>query len=207
MTELSNAVREEFLIETEEGLRQHYKQPSEMAVLKQIDRLDGYCRQMIAASPLVVLATCGSKGMDCSPKGDTPGFVQVLDDKTALIPDRPGNNRTDSLRNIVENPVVGIIFFIPGWSDTFRVNGRARISVDPDLLARFPDEKRPPKAVIVVEVEEAFLHCGRALHFADLWNPDKFVEEGRLPNLADAVKSHVGYSTNAMAGADSPTHA
>ena len=185
---------EEGSVRTLDDLHAHYKEPVELVVLKQIDRLDEYCRQFIAASPFLVLATCGPAGVDCSPKGGEPGFVQVLDSETLLIPDHLGNNRVDSLRNIVQNPKAGIIFFIPGCPEAFRVSGAATVSLHSELLARFSEDGRPPKSVIVVHVEEAFLHCGRAIRSADLWNPDKVLAQEQLPDLAAALKAHVSYS-------------
>ena len=199
---MTDQLGEEGFVRTLDELRGHYREPVDLVVLKQIDRLDDYCRQFIAASPFLVLATYGPTGVDCSPKGGEPGFVQVLDDETLLIPDRPGNNRTDSLGNIIQNPKAGIIFFIPGCLEAFRISGDAAVSVDSGLLARFPDEARPPRSVIVVHVEEAFLHCGRAIHSADLWNPDKVLAQEQLPDLAAALKAHVGYSRTKRANTD-----
>ena len=135
-------------------------------VLKQTDRLDEYCRQFIAVSPFLVLTTCGPAGVDCSPKGGESGFVQVLDNETLLIPDHTGNNRMDNLRNIAHKPKAGVIFFVPWCPEAFRVRG-PRPSLHCELLAKFSEDGRPPKSVIVVHVEEAFLDCGRANRSAD----------------------------------------
>ena len=127
---------------------------------KEIDHVDGVGRAFIAASPFLILATGSSQGLDCSPKGDKPGFVQVEDDgRTLLIPDRRGNNRIDSLKNLVEDPRIGLIFLVPGANETYRVNGRARVSVDPVLKQRFAVDGKEPTTVIVVSVEQAFQHC------------------------------------------------
>jgi PPOX class probable FMN-dependent enzyme len=152
-----------------EDLAAIYKAPLETAVAKQTDRLTAPGRAFIAASPFLILATGTAAGIDCSPKGDAPGFVAVLDDRTLLIPDRPGNNRIDGMKNLIENPQVGIIFMVPGSDITFRVNGRAKISVDPALLERCKANGKLPRCVMVVAVDEAFPHCPKAFARADLW--------------------------------------
>lgn len=169
-----------------------YDRPSERVRLKQIDRLDVHCRAFIAASPFLILATGGASGADCSPRGDRPGFVVVEDDVTLLLPDRRGNNRIDSLRNVVENPAVGLIFLVPGVHETLRVNGRARISVDPALLARFAMDGKAPKTVLVITVQEAFIQCARALVRSDLWNPERHVRRAELPSLGTVLAAHTG---------------
>ena len=176
-----------------------YDAPSERVRLKQIDRLDAHCRAFIAASPFLILATCGSSGADGSPRGDRPGFVEVADDTTLLLPDRRGNNRIDSLRNIVENPAVGLIFLVPGVHETFRVNGRARISVDPALLARFAVDGKAPKTVLVITVQEAFIQCARALVRSDLWNPARHVRRDELPSIGTILAAHTGGKVDAAA--------
>jgi uncharacterized protein len=184
--ELSNTVTEV------EQLRAVYDRPIERSLRKQLDHIDALSRRFIAASPFVVLATCGPSGIDCSPRGDHPGFVQVADDKTLLLPDRRGNNRLDSLTNIVENSAVGLIFFVPGMTETFRVNGRARVSTDPLLLEQFTVAGKAPKAVLVITVEEAFVHCARALVRADLWNPEKFASRAEVPTIGQMLEAHTG---------------
>jgi PPOX class probable FMN-dependent enzyme len=176
-----------------------YDAPSERVRLKQIDRLDEHCRAFIAASPFLILATCGSAGADGSPRGDHPGFVEVADDTTLLLPDRRGNNRIDSLRNIVENPAVGLIFLVPGVHETFRVNGRARISTDPALLARFAVDGKAPKTVLVIAVQEAFIQCARALVRSDLWNPARHVHRDELPSIGTILAAHTGGKVDAAA--------
>ena len=173
-----------------EELAELYDPPSERAVLKQIDHLDAHCRAFVAASPFVLLSTCGRVGADCSPRGDDPGFVEVLDERTLLLPDRRGNNRLDSLRNVLENPAVGLLFLVPGVGETLRVNGRARISRDPALRARFVVRGKPPATVLVVHVEEAFLQCAKALVRSGLWDPARQVERSRLPSLGTVLAAH-----------------
>ncbi|HET8729395.1 MAG TPA: pyridoxamine 5'-phosphate oxidase family protein [Alphaproteobacteria bacterium] len=181
------------MIQSIEELTRHYAPPRETVILKQVDRLDEHCRAFIDASPLVMLATSSpSHGVDCSPRGDQPGFVEVADDKTLLLPDRRGNNRIDSLRNIVENPAVGLLFLVPGVTNTFRVNGRARISVDPVLLARFAVNGKPPKSVLVITVDEAFIQCARALIRSELWNPARHIDRASLPSAGTVLAAHTG---------------
>jgi uncharacterized protein len=147
-----------------------YQQPTQRVLDKEIDYINEAGRAFIAASPFLVLATAGANGLDCSPKGDMPGFVQVSEDGLSLlIPDRRGNNRIDSLKNLVEDPRIATIFFVPGANETYRVNGRARVSADPDLRRRFEVQGREPATVIVVAVEQAFQHCPKALIRSDLW--------------------------------------
>ena len=160
---------DDFKIATLEGLAAIYKPPQDNALRKVTDHVTEPGRAFIAASPFLILATVGEGGLDCSPKGDLPGFVQVSDGRTLLIPDRPGNNRIDGMRNLVVNPQVGIIFMVPGANETYRVNGKATISVDPALLSRFLVGAKPPRTVLVVKVEEAYSHCPKALVRSNLW--------------------------------------
>mgnify|MGYP005998693761 FL=1 len=136
---------------------------------------------LIAASPFAVLATAGPEGLDCSPRGDQPGFVRVADPRTLILPDRRGNNRIDSLRNIVRDPRVALLFLIPGSGTTLRVNGRAVISADPDLLASFSVDGHAPRTAIVITVEEIYFQCARAIIRAKLWDPDTRVDPESLP--------------------------
>ncbi|HEX2189149.1 MAG TPA: pyridoxamine 5'-phosphate oxidase family protein [Longimicrobiaceae bacterium] len=183
-------VDERHLIASLDELTAIYDPPSERAVLKQIDRLDEHCAAFIAASPFLLMATCGSRGADCSPRGDRPGFVEVADERTILLPDRRGNNRIDSLRNVVENPALGLLFLVPGVNETLRVNGRARISRDPALKERFAVEGRTPTTVLVVSVEEAFVQCAKALVRSDLWNPAGRAPRSTLPSLGTMLAAH-----------------
>lgn len=179
-----------FITSTEE-LADFYDPPSEMVMKKQIDYLDEKCRDFLAASPFFLLATFGDSGADCSPRGDGPGFVGISDGgKTLLIPDRAGNNRIDSLRNIVEKPNVGLLFLVPGITYTLRVNGKARLSVEPELLDRFAVKGKTPRSVIVVSVEEAYTQCARALLRADLWNPEKLAERDAVPTMGAMLAAH-----------------
>ena len=171
-------------IDSTAALRALYGQPGERAVAKEQARLDEHTRAFIAHSPFLVLGTAGADGRcDVSPKGDAPGFVHVLDDQHLAIPDRLGNNRLDGLRNVVENPHVGLIFFIPGREDTLRVNGRATISREAALLDRLAVNGKPPQTVLVVEVEQAFMHCTRAFKRAGLWDHERWPDASSVPSM------------------------
>jgi len=165
-----------------------YPAPSPLAKAKQIDHLDKHCRRFVELSPFLCLGSTNAEGKtDVSPRGDPPGFVKVLDAKTLAIPDRPGNNRIDSIKNLVDHPQVGMIFFIPGIEETLRVNGRAELSRDSDLLASMTVEGKPPKLAIVVHVEEAFLHCAKALKRSRLWDASRHQPRNVLPSLAQMI--------------------
>ncbi len=180
-------------IRSEDELRDLYGSPSERAVRKQMATLDQHCRTFIAHSPFLVLGTGGADGsLDVSPKGDAPGFVAVLDDRTLLLPDRPGNNRLDGLRNLVQNPHVGLIFFIPGVQETLRVNGRGRITTDEALLAPLAVQGRLPRTGLIVAVEEVYLHCAKALIRSQLWDPARQVERSKLPSLGKMLADQIG---------------
>ena len=166
-----------------------YGEPLERSVRKQMDHLDSYSRAFIEASPLLVIGTQNGVA-DASPRGDVPGFVRVADDHTLLIPDRRGNNRVDTLRNIVANPAVGLLFIVPGIPETFRVNGDAFLSREPELLESFALDGKAPKTVVVVKVKEAYAHCSRALVRADLWNPAKFAAPGKVPSFGTMLAAH-----------------
>ena len=173
-------------VTTAEDLATHYARPLERVLKKELDHVDALGRAFIAASPFLVLATGGKGGLDCSPKGDQPGFVQVADDgRTLLVPDRRGNNRLDGLRTIVEDPRVGLIFFIPGANETYRVNGRAHVSANPELRRRFAVNGKEPATVIVVAVEQAFPHCPKALVRSDLWRAAGAGRPESAPTLGD----------------------
>jgi uncharacterized protein len=177
---------ESSIVTSIEHLAMLYAQPSERIVKFKIDHVNGAGRAFIAASPFLVLATASHLGVDCSPKGDRPGFVQVVDDgRTLLIPDRRGNNRIDGLKNVIADPHIGLIFFVPGANETYRVNGRAQISVDADLKQRFTVNGKQPTTVIVVAVEEAFHHCPKALVRSDLWKAGGRGRPQAVPTMGD----------------------
>jgi uncharacterized protein len=184
------------IIMTIEDLEAIYGQPNEASTVKVADRVTPQYRVLIDKSPFVALATTGPEGLDCSPRGDRPGFVRVHDDKTLMMPDRRGNNRVDSLRNIVRDPRVALLFLIPGAGSTLRVNGRAEVSVDPDLLASFRMDGKAPRTVIVMTVDEIYFQCARAIVRAELWNPDRRIDPADLPTpgqiLAEMSDNRVG---------------
>jgi PPOX class probable FMN-dependent enzyme len=175
-------------ITTIEELESIYGPPNERSVWKEIDHLNEDYQAFVRASPFIVLASVGPHGTDCSPKGDLPGFVAILDEKTLAIPDRPGNNRTDNLRNIVVDPRVSLLFMVPGVGETLRVNGRAEISIDPRLLARFEVQTKKPRSVIVVRIEAAYFHCSKALVRSALWDPSRHVERASLPSAGQMLR-------------------
>src|ERR1019366_8246981 len=177
------------IIRDEAELAALYPPALERSVRKQMDHLDEHCRAFIAASPMVIVGT-QSGTADNSPRGDVPGFVKVADDHTLLIPDRRGNNRLDSLRNLVKNPAVGLLFLIPGINESFRVNGEAVISRDPALTEQFVMQGQAPRTVIVVKVKEAYIQCSRALVRSVLWNPAKHPAPGSLPSMGTVMAKH-----------------
>jgi len=166
------------------------------AVIKETDRITAQYRKLIEAAPFVVLATSGPEGLDCSPRGDPPGFVRVLDERTLLIPDRRGNNRIDSLRNLVRDPRVALLFLIPGVGETMRIIGRARISTDPKLTETFVINGKVPKCVLVVTVEKAYFQCTKAIIRSRLWDPSQRVDRKTLPTpgsiLAELTDGKMG---------------
>ena len=177
------------MIRDEAELDALYGPALERSVRKQMDRLDELARAFIAASPFIVIGTQNGVA-DISPRGDAAGFVRVVDDHTLVIPDRRGNNRLDTLRDLLHNPAIGIIFLVPGQNGTFRVHGEATISRDPALLEQFAVQEKLPRTVIVVKVREAYVHCSRALVRADLWNPAKFAQEGTVPSFGEMLEAH-----------------
>jgi PPOX class probable FMN-dependent enzyme len=164
-----------------------YGIPGETSTAKEIDHISPHYRRYIEASPFVALATGGPEGLDCSPRGDARGFVRIHDEKTVMMPDRRGNNRVDSLRNIVRDPRVGLLFLIPGSGNTLRLNGRAHLSTDPALLDSFVMEGKPPRSVIVIAVERVYFQCARAILRAELWNPEKHDAADALPSAGDIL--------------------
>lgn len=169
--------RPSHIIATEAELRAIYLQPSPGAVSKNVASLDRHARRFIELSPFLCLGTMGPDGLgDVTPRGGRAGFVHVLDATHLALPDRPGNNRLDSLTNIVHRPGVGLLFFVPGFDDTLRLNGIAHITTDPDLMRRFIVDDKPPLTVIAIEIKEVYLHCTKALRRAGLWNPEARVD-------------------------------
>ena len=174
------------------ALERLYGTPSEGSIAKEVDFVHPLYRRLIEAAPFAVLATSGPAGLDASPRGDGPGFIVVEYEKTLLLPDRRGNNRTDSLRNIVGDPRVALLFLVPGIGETLRVNGRASISIDPALLRRFAVAGKEPRSVLVIRVETVFFQCSRAVVRADLWNPEKLVSRAALPSTGTILAALSG---------------
>src|SRR3981189_1346600 len=169
------------IIATMDQLEAIYGQPNEASTVKVADRITPQYRVLIDKPPCAPRATCGPEGLDCSPRGDLPGFVRVHDETTLMMPDRRGNNRVDSLRNIVRHPRTRRLFLIPGSGSTLRVNGRAQVSADADLLASFAIDGKAPRTVIVMAVDEIYFQCARAIVRSDLWNPDRRLDPKSLP--------------------------
>jgi uncharacterized protein len=184
------------IIATVAELEAIYGEPNAASTVKVADRITPHYRVLIDKSPFVALATSGPEGLDCSPRGDRSGVVRIHDDKTLMMPDRRGNDRIDSLRNIVRDPRIALLFLIPGSGTTLRVNGRAGISVDPDLLASFQTDGKAPRTVIVMTVEEIYFQCARAIVRSELWNPERRVDLAELPTpgqiLAEMSQNTVG---------------
>jgi PPOX class probable FMN-dependent enzyme len=176
-------------ITSPESLHALYGQPSENAVLKELDRLIPEYRLFIEASPFLTIASAGPDGLDCTPRGDAPGFVRIVDDRTLMIPDRRGNNRVDTLENVLHDPRVGLLFLIPGCGETIRVNGRARISIDPDLLESFTVENQAPRSVLVVSIDRVYFQCAKAIMRSHLWDPSRHVERSALPSPGRIMKA------------------
>jgi hypothetical protein len=185
------------------SLRSVYKQPGDGAVKKVLPALDTHCRAYIAKSPFWVLATSDAQGnLDASPKGGSPGFVKIKDDRTVLLPDWPGNNRLDGLENIVANPRVGLLSFVPGMNEMLRLNGRAALSIDPALKSQFETDGKLPISVVVVSIDQVYLHCARALQRSKLWDAGRHIDRADLPTmgqmLADQIAGYDGAAADRM---------
>jgi uncharacterized protein len=181
-----------YIIRDEAALLAVYGGGNEASLLKEIDHIHPHYRAFIEASSYCILASVGPEGVDASPRGDPAGFVVVEDEHTLLIPDRRGNNRVDTLHNLVVDPRVGLLFLVPGVGETLRVNGTAAISVDPALIERFKMAEKPARSVIIVKVETAYYHCPRAAVRSDLWNPQKFLPRSALPSSGTMLADFSG---------------
>ena len=189
----------QFLTSRDE-LRALYKQPGDGAVRKELKALDHHCKGFVARSPFVLIGSSDGKGnSDVTPKGDKPGFAAVLDDTTIAIPDRPGNNRLDTLENVIANPSVGLLFLIPGMNETLRVNGEGRITADPALRERLQAEGKLPTTVMVVTVKAAYMHCAKAFMRSELWKPESWIDRSRLPTLGQMLKDQLALANSAEA--------
>jgi len=185
------------MITREDQLRQLYAMPAERALRKQQAALDAHCQRFIALSPFCVLATGGAAGalMDASPRGGTPGFVHVHDAQTLWIPDAGGNNRLDSLSNLLHDPRIGLVFMVPGVNETLRINGTARLRDEPAWTGHFAGAHFTPKLVIEVQVREAYLHCAKALMRSRLWQAEAQVERSALPSMNQMIHAQIGLDT------------
>ena len=193
------ATRNGKLITSLDQLRAVYGEPTDVSIAKEIDHVSDHYRAFIEAAPFFALATVGPEGLDCSPRGDAPGFVRIADPKTLLVPDRRGNNRIDSLRNIMRDPRVALLFLIPGIGETIRVIGHATLSIDPDLLASFAVNGKAPNCVIVVAVEHVFYQCTKAIVRSQLWDPARHVDRKTLPTAGTIL---AGVTAGRLGGAE-----
>lgn len=175
------------VVKSVDQLEQIYGEPMPTSLVKEVDCLNDVYRKLIEAAPFVVIATSGPGGLDCSPKGDLPGFVRIVDDKTLMIPDRPGNNRLDGFKNLMSDPRIALLFLIPGCGETLRVNGRASVSVDPALRDSFAVNGKPARAVLVVDIETVFFHCAKAIVRAKLWDPAAQIDRKILPSAGKII--------------------
>ena len=179
-------------VETIEDLRRLYDPPMDLVLKKQRAKLDKYSIQFLSLSAFFVLSTSSAKGsMDCSPRGDYPGFVQVMDDHTIAIPDRPGNNRLDSLSNIIENPNVGALVLVPGFSECLRINGTAKIVTNSNLLKSFEYRGKLPKSVVVISINEIYFHCAKAITRSRLWKAESQVDRNIMPSLGKILMGQI----------------
>jgi len=193
------ATRNGKLITSLDQLRALYGEPTDVSIAKEIYHVSDHYRAFIEAAPFFALATVGPEGLDCSPRGDAPGFVRIADPKTLMVPDRRGNNRIDSLRNIMRDPRVALLFLIPGIGETIRVIGRATLSIDPDLLASFAVNGKAPNCVIVVAVEHVFYQCTKAIVRSQLWDPARHVDRKTLPTAGTIL---AGLTAGRLGGAE-----
>ncbi|TPM35292.1 pyridoxamine 5'-phosphate oxidase family protein [Mesorhizobium sp. B2-3-5] len=189
-------------VTTREELRTIYKtpRPTDGSIRKELKALDGHCRSFIGKSPFVLIGSSDGEGnADVTPKGDKPGFAAILDDRTIAIPDRPGNNRLDTLENILRNPSIGLLFLIPGMNETLRVNGDARITVDATLRERLAVDGKEPQSIIVVSVKATYMHCAKAFMRSDLWKPESWYDRTTLPTLGQILRDQLALADSAEA--------
>lgn len=187
------------MLTTLEELEALYGEPHERSVRKEIPYVNEDYRLFIEHAPFAVLATAGPEGLDCSPRGDMPGFVRIVDERTLAIPDRPGNNRIDSLRNVIREPHLALLFVVPGVGETLRVNGRGRITADPEWLQQFEVDGKLPRTVLIVDVDAVYFHCSKAVARSKLWDPTHHIERTRLPSTGEILRRLSGPSFDAQA--------
>ena len=197
MTQSVTGVSPSQRVTSTEQLESIYGDPPPTSLLKEIDYISEHYRAFIEKAPFVTVATCGPQGLDCSPRGDPPGFVRVVDEKTLMIPDRRGNNRIDSMRNLVRDPRISLLFLIPGINETLRINGRAEIVIDPDMCASFAMQGKLPRSVLVVTVERIYFQCQKALVRSRLWDVEAQIPRSELPSTGKILEA---LSENAIDG-------
>lgn len=191
MTNLTSPLMTRNIVRSEEDFLRIYGPPIDLAIRKSLTKLEKHSRHFIECSPFIIIGSFGPRGADVSPRGDPAGFVRILDDRHLLLPDRPGNNRLDTMRNISVQPMVGLIFFVPGVLDTLRVNGHAVVTSDAALLEPCAVDGKVPLTGIVVEIEELFIHCAKALLRSSLWKPENWPAKGLIPSAGRMVKDHL----------------
>ncbi len=197
MTQSVTGVSPSQRVTSTEQLESIYGDPPPTSLLKEIDYISEHYRAFIEKAPFVTVATCGPQGLDCSPRGDPPGFVRVADEKTLMIPDRRGNNRIDSMRNLVRDPRISLLFLIPGINETLRINGRAEIVIDPDMCASFAMQGKLPRSVLVVTVDRIYFQCQKALVRSRLWDVEAQIPRSELPSTGKILEA---LSENAIDG-------
>jgi PPOX class probable FMN-dependent enzyme len=186
---MTTGTSDEHIITSVEQLERIYTPVNPNSLKKEIDYVHPHYRKMIEAAPFVAIASVGEEGMDCTPRGDHAGFVRVVDDKTLMIPDRRGNNRIDTMRNIVADPRVALLFLIPGVGESLRVNWRGRISIDPALLESFAVESKLPRSVLIVTVEKIYFQCSKALVRSKLWDPERQIPRTARPSTGTIIQT------------------
>ena len=186
-------------ITTAAELEALYGTPVDTSLAKEVDHITPQYRALIEASPFVAFATAGPEGLDCSPRGDMAGFVHIRDENTLMIPDRRDNNRVDSLRNIIRDPRVALLFLLPGSGSTLRINGKAHLSIEPELLESFSVKGKGPRSIVVIDVETIYFQCARAIIRSELWNPDRFIDPATLPTPGQILAT---LTDNKLGGAD-----
>lgn len=189
MTDSYADLRAPIALDSEGDLRTVYAEPSRTVVDKCFPHLDKHSRRFLELSPFFCIGSSRADGLgDVSPRGGEPGFVHAIDDTHIAFPDRPGNNRLDTLGNIVHQPAVGLLFFLPGVEDMLRINGLARVTTEPVLMDRLVHDGKPPRSVVLIEIREAYFHCSKALRRSDLWNPEKKLPKGDFPTLGQIAR-------------------
>jgi PPOX class probable FMN-dependent enzyme len=197
MTTPSSPATFSHLLTTEADLRAIYKAPHRHIAAKALGCIDAHARRFIERSPFACLGTAGPDGLgDVTPRGGAPGFIHVLDERLLALPDRPGNNRIDTLTNLTTCPGVGLLFFIPGFEDTLRVNGVARVSTDETLMQRFVESDKPPRSVMLIDVKEIYFHCGKAIRRAALWDPARFADRSSFPTMGEVYRDQLAIEQN-----------